>query len=817
MGLFGGKKTYVSSVCYNLAGAEAERPSYLKTMVISNIIGANPRSSIADALHNGYMSGPTFKMRGYYRWAEDNYNSVIGLNASGIAGAPDIDPAVVEANLGEAGEVVLQIIRSNPADFEVWAEQWMLINYPSQFKTAWSADYDDTTGDITVTLVDTSEHTFTPANFDKDALYIYASYSLVETTPFGTIITGDVVDLAPGVAFPDTTGWTNEGGGVYSQTEFLGSDGIGRILSKKTTMYQDGSVPGVHSYRIDEQEVDIRAYGTPKVFIYKVGSGVLALDAEVAGTGDVGGFFPPIPVRVDNHFLSSSYLSTQYDAAKQAYKRLTAGGKFDELITKLEDNPDLADIDYVFVVPGVSLNVVENASRRYLYEFFSGAGLTAVYGEAAYDAWVDGVDSSTSAASVWQDWFDAQGDTGNPLNGSAEPPRSSYGSAARNEVRVKTTAASLGYDTRISWKSIKEETIAGLGKVDAKVGEVWLAKGDAASETGPVFGGHLGLISTPDGSSEDLLIYYQRTDSSYKKLTIRGLVHQNYIYKGKYVEIKAHEALDDEDESGFIVPIHNETWRSMSIKNSTQMATASLFLVINSYKVKKQKWYQTGIFKIVLFIVIVIAVVMTFGIEAIAAAPGLLGTAAAVGASLGLTGLMAIIIGVVANALAAMILVKILTVASMAVFGDRIGLIVAMIASFVAIQMISGIQAGLSMAESLTSLSNPMSLLALTNSVGQGVAGVMQMDVQDIVAKTQDVLDSYKDQSRAISELYEQNIGYGRGLLDPTLLTDFGRVYVEGADTFLARTLMTGSDIAELSNTLLTNFTELTLSTELPL
>ena len=49
MGLFGGKKTYVSSVAYNMAGDELDRPNYLKTAVFGGIIMDN-EFSVADML-----------------------------------------------------------------------------------------------------------------------------------------------------------------------------------------------------------------------------------------------------------------------------------------------------------------------------------------------------------------------------------------------------------------------------------------------------------------------------------------------------------------------------------------------------------------------------------------------------------------------------------------------------------------------------------------------------------------------------------------------------------------------------------------------
>lgn len=821
MSLFGGKKkTYVASTCYNLAGDEELRPSYLKTMVAGSIIGSSGKS-IADSIRNGMLTGPSIKLRSFYRWSEDNYNDVIGLEASGLSGAPDIDSSIVEAHIG--GSVSVQLIQTGPADYEAWAEQWMLNNYPAEFLDDWSTDYDDATSQITITRAGgAGSTTFTPSNFSKSALYVYATYNEVLEGVSGSTVTDPLVTLAPGASFPSTAGWTTvsyssvshalpvpwtETHGVYEKTDAPVNDGSGTITEIYRVMYQDQIDPDTKTYQLSQRTDTLHSTSPLKVMIYRVGSGNLALDAQITSEA-VSGFFPPILVRLDNNFISPGYLPDQYDAAKGAYKRLTGGGNFDDLVTKLEDNESLSDIDYAYVVPGVSLNVRENSCKKYLYKFFQGAMATALYGSAEYASWIAGVSSSIEDMDTWTTWLDSQG-TGGPLDGTPAPPRASYGSGARNEIRVRMSNAALGYDTRIAWKSIDEEIGSGLGKVGAKPGEVWLEKGAAFAEAGPGYSGILGVINDLAAQTQDLRIYWQTDADTWRKLTIRGLVHQNFIYKGKYVEILAHEALDDVEESGFIIPIHYETWRSMSLKDTTQMATACIFLVLNSYQIVKQKWYQTGFFKVLLFIAIVALMVLF--------PPGGFALAGGSASILGSSFLLLAVIQASIQVLAAMIIAQIISSVAVAAFGEKVGSIIAAVVAFATMQIGAGLQQGLTVSQALTNLMNPMALLSLTNAVGRGIAGAMQVGITETLAKTQDMLEEYSNQSKTISQLYEENIGYGRGLIDPTMLQGIDQWYVESGDTFLARTLMTGSDIADLSVSLLSNFSDLTLSTDLPL
>ena len=104
-----------------------------------------------------------------------------------------------------------------------------------------------------------------------------------------------------------------------------------------------------------------------------------------------------------------------------------------------------------------------------------------------------------------------------------------------------------------------------------------------------------------------------------------------------------------------------------------------------------------------------------------------------------------------------------------------------------------------------------------TQSLQEGAEEVVKKvsKLSEYLGKAQDVLEEYSRQSQVISSAFEENIGFGRGVIDPTTLGDSSWSLFESQDTFLQRTLMTGSDIAELSNSMISNFTELTINQDL--
>jgi hypothetical protein len=78
-------------------------------------------------------------------------------------------------------------------------------------------------------------------------------------------------------------------------------------------------------------------------------------------------------------------------------------------------------------------------------------------------------------------------------------------------------------------------------------------------------------------------------------------------------------------------------------------------------------------------------------------------------------------------------------------------------------------------------------------------------------------MQDYERQAKEIESLFQQNIVRDRPLLDPLTLTDVtSETIPETRETFLTRTLLTGSDVAELSHDMLKNFVDLTVNTTLP-
>lgn len=883
MGLFGSKKTYVASTLSNLAGPEEDRANYLRVAIATNVLSGSSLS-MADTLKSSYLKGPGIKLRSFFRWASENYNSVgVPTERFGSDTAIDIGTVSDELSTSEYAADV-QSASSGLADYAFWAEKWMIENYPELLDTEWISDFNEVTEDIDITFEDGGSASFTPANFDPTAKYLYAYYVRSILNEAGPVETGPTVNLGSN-PFPSTSGWTTVSQSssdtsvtldteyfieitysddsddeedtinqsrtetystihnVYSKSEYNGSDPeIDRLYKTNKTMYHDqtGSVVeessvdvyeeeiegGViktikittkneviklnRTYRIDEQEITLKEWVGPFIMIYKFGSGNNILDSMIETSAPLEAeYFPVIPIRVNNKFVTQLGNQGAYDLSQKAFRKAVTG-KLADLIEDLSDEENLGDMDYIYAAFGVSVNTKESAARKYLYDYFKRLAFYRPAPSSEYNAWASSRAAYNAQFEEWIMWKEAQTNASDPLYGSPEPSKPVLPVQGQKSVRVTSSGAyGKNLDIEISWRSISEITGSGLGKPGAKVGDCWfdLNAIDEFDQSGQFGKWQIFFDSI---IVDKVRLYRQVSANTWTALDLIGFKHRNYIYGGKYVDIKLSEGLEDAEESGFLVPLHYPTLREMSIVDSTQLSTACCFLVFNSYLVKK-----TGLFASLLkiFIVVLTIAIIVFAPQV---APALASAALATGTAIGLTGIAALIVGATINVLAGMIISSLIMQASIEIFGEKLGAVLGVIFSFVAMNGFNNFVLTHSVSLNFGNLLNVVNIMELTSVVGNAVANYMRADAIGIARKTQDVVDKYEEESKRIADLYGEEFGYGLGATNPLILLDSAKDSLgEPPSSFLARTLMTGSDIAQMSIDMLSNFSELTLSTDI--
>lgn len=883
MGLFSSKKkTYVSSVIYNMAGPEEDRPQFLKTIILGNMVG-NKNFNVVETIQNGYKTGGGTKLRRFYNWAENNFPEADIPNDT-IRSIRELSISEVEAAISSVVGTPVEVswVEAGSVDPTYWAMKWMYENLPNRVHDDWTAEFNYEFGEdpndkqIVITFADgvTIPIVVNINDYYKGSYYIYALYRQDTGAVLHPLVVGATIDLGSTGEFPDLTGWrsvgdqetprtarlvrkvsTTSGGtttvvetvetetfneyvGMHTKANYMGTIDGRRfdrtqylrlhqtyVIQKQTTVVgsvtteQDVLVRS-RDYRIDTQERTLTVWGNPKIFIYQTGVGG-PLD-HLLSQYEVGdGYFPLIPLRLNNEFIGESNYPDLYESSKKAYKKAFSSS-IDELIDKIGDNAQVGEIDFAYVVFGVSLNTKENACKKYIYNYFHKLARIGVVYPPDINGWESRYNAYTSDRHAWDTWVADQeltiDENGEISGGSINSPRiPGFSTPPSTNARIKTSDKVLNFDMEIDWETVIETKGTGLAQPGIKPGELSIIP--TGHTTATFF--HLFSNEREDLKRNELKIWWQLTADSWKCLTITGLVHKNHIWNGKSVEITSAEAFEDIDEengeSGFVIPLHAQVFKEMSLVDATQMSTACTYLMFNCYQVVKKKWYQRGWFQVLIIIAIVVLTILYPPAGGAAAIPGVLGTAGAVGAAIGLTGIAAIIAGLVANMIAAMILTRLVTYVAVEVLGEKIGQIVAVIASFIALNVATAMQAGQTMSSMWANMMSAQNLMQLTSSVGNGIAGFIQAGTSDYMQRAQELLDQYERESDELQERYAQNVGYANSIIDPFRLTEAGQAQfqLESPNSFLSRTLMTGSDIADISMNMLTNFADLTLRLDL--
>ena len=612
------------------------------------------------------------------------------------------------------------------------------------------------------------------------------------------------------------------------------------VVEKTTTAVTTGSSGGVPTttttttvrqeiqlqkrYRESVNTVTTRRYGPVKMLLYKVGTGVAALDSLFQlAPADVD-WMPFIPVRLDNKFVEERDPEL-YQLTRKAFRKAFGRRvKLESIIESLEDNKSLKDIDFAHIAFGVSFNTKSQWGKQYIFAYLQKLAQATGSSKATFDNYNTQYNAHKNYAKAMQEWNTAQ--EGSWGGSQSKPVEVAAPVRPHSAISFKSSRSDMHFNQRIEFDFLYEERGTGRRMVNgkpAKIGSLWWEILEEGTEDALLLDMRSGENNQQGFFSQAFsryyaahALYWQVSSREWRRMVIRGGLHINYPYRDHSVKIYAGDALKDEDESGFFFPLNLAIFKEMGIVDGTEMNNCSAYLILNSYQVVKKKWYQTGIFAVIVIAVFIVVTYMTGGATA-EAAGGVLGANGAVGASitgLAATSTIAIMVGAVANAIAGAILGAILTRVATKVFGNSIlGQIVAVIAMI----MIGNYQTAgangtsMSFAESFGSLMKAENLLKLGMSAVSGFSDYINASTMNILQEAEALREAYSAESRRIQEMYVEQFGAGK-VIDPMAFTAAGQGKVESMDTFLSRTLMTGMDIAETTHNMLSQFATLTLT-----
>jgi hypothetical protein len=323
-----------------------------------------------------------------------------------------------------------------------------------------------------------------------------------------------------------------------------------------------------------------------KYWMYRYGAGTYpTLDSVfVNGPAVSGSYFPFAYFRYNKQSVISNKTTPAYLTSKKLVKFL--GIDYDAMAEAIDENPDIADVEQamlVMAVPAVSTNAVE---ARYLFEYF----------DTLHDAMGGGTWSGlTSIASQFS------GDA--PAKHTIVIQDAQFKMALTNDgIHKKIAAGSIGSVGTHNNSFVSENVVTEFVDPDT------------------------GVITTSTTPIKSHVYRRQISTGLYEEITVRNLKMTYFVFEN-------YTTVGDENDDILLIPIDRTVSQNFSIGDREILYSRSLHFVFNSRVVTKVKWYQTGVFKALLFIVAVGMAIYDGG--------------ATFGAYLGLTGTAAIVATVV--------------------------------------------------------------------------------------------------------------------------------------------------------------------------
>ncbi len=299
-------------------------------------------------------------------------------------------------------------------------------------------------------------------------------------------------------------------------------------------------------------------------------------------------FFPVIPIRYDNEDLTAEdkYETDLYKTSKVLLRKM--GLHINDLGDKINENPDVDEIDHAYVMWGVNLQSERQEGLRYLVEFFD-----YLYDEAVINQ-SDFINFQINQETVIEQTYSFNADAtfapGGVTMHSIVSETSWDGTSYQFTTVNASTAASLiehGLNTAVQFKYITSHYVNGV------IGP----RGTCTKSNRESTGGY--PVRRIDGqlNNNALILRHQETDTVYKEIIIVGLVHINLIYKKHDVVTRVSDVFDDPDEDNFVIPIHFGVTKRLPLTTRNELYLQSVHLIINGMVKTKVRWYQRSVFK----------------------------------------------------------------------------------------------------------------------------------------------------------------------------------------------------------------------------
>lgn len=297
-------------------------------------------------------------------------------------------------------------------------------------------------------------------------------------------------------------------------------------------------------------------------YLYNSGS-IPSLDYLYTSQEEMGQYFPRVFARMNGRKLSDEEFkdTPQYKSQVGLCRNMGMNWKswVDEVHKSVGSVGDVTQIFMTFALPA---NTKDQLTLKYLYEYFM-----ALYGKLP-DKFAD-----TSYKDLQRAYVE-------------------YGCKEGQTVVI----ADKGYTQQLSFSALGYADLAG------SIGEVGTFTSDLTTETV-----NISRYGFKVRSTTKVHIYRKQvTSTTYREVKVYGLTTTEYVDGG-------HTTTAAGDSENLLIQLDAAIDNELNVKEREFLYTKALYIVLHTVKVVKQKWYETGIFKAIMFVIAVIVSVYTNG------------------------------------------------------------------------------------------------------------------------------------------------------------------------------------------------------------
>jgi len=336
-----------------------------------------------------------------------------------------------------------------------------------------------------------------------------------------------------------------------------------------------------YTYYVEYWEVSAfgEITGEPDLWIYDTATGTYP-NLEIKEREQVTPYLPIIPIRIANQYMDESEDKAKIDKALNFL-----GLDLKDLCTDMRDaaaesGGSMPDDSYV--VLGASLTRDTERTNEYLFRFFK-----RMYGESKI---------SYSDHKYWgANYVPPEEPFWNITASKAEVPSSTL--PPMNKLHIKDSR----YDQTLQWNYITHRIYTGSlegkkrGEHSIRFVRRQTTEINDRDETYRV-------------THSDAIISKQVTPTQIEEYVVSGLYSSFKVVGRSTVAVTLEEVLDDPDnlDVPFVIPLRDDILRDMGNIKGHDLIYESVWLMGMHHDTYKVKWYQRGIFKLVVIVVSVI-------------------------------------------------------------------------------------------------------------------------------------------------------------------------------------------------------------------